>query len=85
MSHMDGDVKEVIEVELLEHRNCMPLTIRTYIRTKTCAPEQQDQMVNNHMTFMKFRLKNTLALFLELLLQVPPSKVKQIQNRKHTS
>ena len=82
---MDGDVKEVIEVELLEHGNCTPLTIRPYIRTRKCAPEQQDQMVNNHKMFMKFCLKNTLALFLQLLLQVPPSNVKQIQNRKHTS
>ena len=31
--HLDGDVKEAIEVELLEHGNSMPSTTRTDIRT----------------------------------------------------
>ena len=40
--HLDGDVKEVIEVELLEHRNSKPSTTRPYIRTSKSDLEQQD-------------------------------------------
>ena len=39
---LDGDVKEVIEVELLEHRNSKPSTTRPYIRNSKSVLEQQD-------------------------------------------
>ena len=45
--HIDGDVKEVIELELLEHGNSKPSTTRPYIRTGKSVLERQDQLVSN--------------------------------------
>ena len=45
--HLDGDIKEVIEVEFLEHRNSKPLTTRPYIRTKKPVLDRQDQLLSN--------------------------------------
>ena len=45
--HLDGDVKEVIEVEPLEHGNSKPSTRRPYIRTSKSVLERQDQLLSN--------------------------------------
>ena len=46
--HLDNDVKEVTEVELLENENSNPSTTRPYIRTSKSIPERQDKLSSNH-------------------------------------
>ena len=45
--HLDGNMKEVIEVEFLEHRKSKPLTTRPYIRTNKPVLDRQDQLLSN--------------------------------------
>ena len=86
--HLYGDVKEVIEVELLEHGNSKPSTTRPCIKTSKSVLELQDQLlsnINDPKTFMTFGLKNPVALFSSTSSSSAPRNVKQIQNRKHAS
>ena len=86
--HFDGDVKEVIEVELLEHGNSKPSTTRPYIRTSKSVLERQDQLLSNGK-----RPQDVYDIFLEesdgpfssTSSSSAPRNVKQIQNRKHVS
>ena len=75
--HLDGDVKEAVEVELLEHGNSKPSTTRPYIRTRKSVLERQD--------VYDILLEESGGPFSSASSSSAPRNVKQIQNRKHIS
>ena len=80
---LDGDVKEVITVELLEHGNSKPLITKPHIRPSKSVLERQDQLLSNGK-----RPKDVYESggpFSSNSSSSAPRNVKQIQNRKHAS
>ena len=86
--HLDSDVKEVIEVELLEHGNSKPSTTRPYIRTSKSVLERQDELLSNGkrpQDVYDIFLEESGSPFSSTSSSSVPHNVKQIQNRKHAS
>ena len=86
--HLDDDVKDVIEVELVEHENNKPSTTRPYIRTSKSVLELQYQLLSNDkqpQDVYDILLKESSGPFSSTSSSSAPRNVKQIQNRKHAS
>ena len=86
--HLDGDVKEVVEVELLEHGNSKPSTTRPYIRTSKSLLERQDQLLSNGkrpQDVYDLLLEESGGPFSLTSSSSAPRNMKQIRNRKLVS
>ena len=86
--HLDGDVKEVVEVELLEHGNSKPSTTRPYIKTSKSVLERQHQLLSNgkrSQDAYDILLEVSGGPFSSTSSSSAPRNVKQIQNRKRAS
>lgn len=84
---MDGDAKDVEDIEILEHGNSKPTRKRSYIRTKKSVLERQDELLSNGKRpseVYDLLISESGGPFSSTSSATEPRNIKQIQNRKQT-